>query len=323
MANTPNKDLEEPVHGSEVDTWDQPLNDNFTKMDLAFGGSTTLNAAGASGNVAFTVAQATPPTIIVSGLPVGNVNYRLASGIGGCWSVSNVTTGGFTITFESLGGGSAVEIPAGVNTLISCDGTSRGMVYSSEADPPDFILVEEQTPGGTLPYVAFTDLTTGDYQIRFRNLRAAIDQTFGLQFSTTNGASWISTAGDYNFVETTNTVDKTSATGQTTGAVTTFESPSGTSTYMHLGGAFGSVTVTAGTAGLSGVIDINILSGVPSTAHFVGEADTLLSGTYQWQKYEMSGNTRNNNTLKNAVRIVSNAASNITATKVSLYRYIA
>lgn len=322
MANTANKDLERPAHGSEVDTWDQPMNDNYGKIDLALGGSTTLNATGVTGAVALTVTQVTPPTIIVSGLPIGSVVYEMPTGVGGAWSVSNATTGGFVIAFTSLAGGDVLEIPAGVNTLISCDGTSRGMVYSSQTDPADraLTLVESQAPAGTLSYVAFTDLTAGDYQIRFRNMRSAAESPYGLQFSTDNGATWISSAGDYNFVGTLISVDKTSATGQATGSPTN-SNVSGADTYIPLGSGSSYVDIAAGTAGMGGVIDINVMSGVPTTAHLVGEADTVLSGTHKWQSYDIAGNARANNTLKNAVRIVSTNASVITATDVSLYRY--
>lgn len=197
---TPNKDLEQPAHGSEVNTWDSPLNDNFSKLDQAFGGSTVLNATGATGAVAFTLAQATPPTIIVSGLPIADVTYQLPSGVGGTWTVSNATTGGFAIKFQSLAGGSALEIPAGFNTLISCDGTSRGMVYSSEIDPTfrALELISTQTANGTSDVLQWTGLSGfTNYLLVVAGLRPVISSSSGiLQFGTGGAPTWL-TSGYY------------------------------------------------------------------------------------------------------------------------------
>jgi hypothetical protein len=123
---TTNKHLEEPANGDYVNTWSTPVNANFTAIDTAFGGQTTLNAVSASGIVALTLSQYLPPIIFVTGALTANVNYQFPTGVGGRWSVVNSTTGAFTITFSSAGGGSAIVIPQGSTISIICDGTNVG-----------------------------------------------------------------------------------------------------------------------------------------------------------------------------------------------------
>lgn len=212
--STVNKDLEQPAHGSEVNTWDEPLNDNFGKLDLAFGGSTTLNAAGGSGNVDLTVTQVTPPTLIVSGLPVGNVTYRIPATVGGTWIVSNNTTGGFDIGFVSLSGGSTVVIPPGINTLISCDGTSRGVVQSSQTDPADraLVFIETLTANDTSDVLEWTGLSGYDNYLLLieRLLPASGSPLCRLQFGQGGSPTWI-TSGYYALETGTTAVGATVA----------------------------------------------------------------------------------------------------------------
>lgn len=132
---TANKALFTPPHNADVDVWEVPVNANWQALDLAFGGSTSLNAGTLSGNQALTVNQYTPLTLIISGTPSGAITYVVPSGVGGQWVVSNSTSGGQTVGIASAAGGSTVVIPAGTNLLVSCDGTSRGMVRSISTPP--------------------------------------------------------------------------------------------------------------------------------------------------------------------------------------------
>lgn len=133
---TPNKSLEKPASGSYVNTWDVPVNTDWDAIDAAFGGTTTLNAVGASGTVTLLVAQYRPPTIIVTGLLTANVNYQLPAGVGGQWVVFNNTTGAFTITFSSAtGGGTSAVISQGFRSLIYCDGTNVALGITSPSNP--------------------------------------------------------------------------------------------------------------------------------------------------------------------------------------------
>lgn len=128
---TPNKGVEKPGSGDYVDQWATPVNADWDVIDTSFGGITNLSATGQSGIVALTVDQYRPPNVNITGVLTANVSYRLPSGVGGQWSVANNTSGAFTITFSSGGGGTVVPVLQGYRTLVICDGTN--VVYSQTA----------------------------------------------------------------------------------------------------------------------------------------------------------------------------------------------
>ena len=313
MTNTPNKNLERPAHGADVDSWDVNLNSNFTITDSAFGGSTTLNATGASGNVSFTQSQATPPTIIVSGVPVGAVNYQLPSGIGGTWIVSNNTTGGFAITFESLGGGSTVTILPGINTPISCDGTSRGMVYSAQLDPQLFALnlISTKTANNTGTTLAWTglDSTYTNYMLIVQGIRAA--SFISLQFGTGGGPTWL-TSGYYHG-HTFNNLN--SSSGSTI---------SGQYTQNAAGipiDAFGLTTNLIGMNATYDIYNVPSLNGLyTSTTLRSFSVNTSNPDPTTQLGLDFAGGVVLNGTAKTAIRLISDSGNLIDGT-ASLYGY--
>ncbi len=121
---TPNKNIDYPVAGSYNNTWAVPLQGNWLAIDTAFGGKSTISVTGiAAGTYVLTIAQYTPPNIVFGGTLGGNLVYSLPTGVGGMWSVWNSTTGAFTLTFASGGGGSLV-IPQGQRVYLVCDGAN-------------------------------------------------------------------------------------------------------------------------------------------------------------------------------------------------------
>lgn len=129
---TGNKQLEQPAYNSYPNTWGiGPLNDNFGYIDLALGGSTSLNATGLGGTtVDLSATQCRPLTLVITGTPGGIVTYRVPAGIGGQWVVRNGTSGGYAVRIISAAGGTYSSVDASTNKLVSCDGTSTGMVDS-------------------------------------------------------------------------------------------------------------------------------------------------------------------------------------------------
>lgn len=121
---TQNISIERPDHGGAVDTWDVPVNADWDTIDTVFGGVTNINAVAASGTVVLTLTQYRPRVIVITGLLTANVNYQFPSGIGGQWSIYNNTTGAFSITTSSGGGGLSLTILQGFSTLVWCDGTN-------------------------------------------------------------------------------------------------------------------------------------------------------------------------------------------------------
>lgn len=124
MASTfsKNKNLEIPANGDYVGNWSIPVNADWTAIDTAFGGLTTLNATSASGNVSLNSTQYTPPDIIITGTPAGNVSYQLPGNIGGFWSVQNSATGNATVGISSAGGGNSTNLAQGYRTGVISDG---------------------------------------------------------------------------------------------------------------------------------------------------------------------------------------------------------
>ena len=121
MATT-NKGLTQPAIGSSG--WGLPLNEDYGDIDQAFGGVTSINVTGVTATpVVLTLDQYQSLTIKFSGTLTANVTYQLPAGVGGRWIVQNNTTGTFSITMASLGGGATFPAVAGYTNFFS-DGTN-------------------------------------------------------------------------------------------------------------------------------------------------------------------------------------------------------
>lgn len=123
---TPNKSLELPAYNDYVDSWNTPVNADFTAIDAALGGVTNLNATASSGDITLTSTQYRPLQIIVGGTLTANVRYLIPANVGGQWTVTNNTSGAFTLRIASAAGGSDIILLSGTTT-VSCDGTATGM----------------------------------------------------------------------------------------------------------------------------------------------------------------------------------------------------
>lgn len=122
---TTNKSLDLPANGEYPNAWDVPVNQNFTDIDTALGGLTSISVTGvAAATVTLTRTQYLPPQITFSGTIGGDLNYQLPSGVGGEWLILNSTTGAHTLTISSGGAGTSVVILQGGATSIGCDGTN-------------------------------------------------------------------------------------------------------------------------------------------------------------------------------------------------------
>jgi hypothetical protein len=129
---TVNKNIQQPAAGSFNNIWDEPVNADWEIIDQAFGGNTIINVTGASGVVALTVTQYTPPNIVFDGTLSANVTYVLPTGVGGMWSIFNQTTGAFVLSFAVAGGGGS-GVQQGQRTLFVCDGDSMFLADTAPA----------------------------------------------------------------------------------------------------------------------------------------------------------------------------------------------
>lgn len=138
---TVNKNIEKPAYNdyaSDPTGWTTPVNNDWDIIDKGFGGVLTLTST--SGTVTLTAANYQNLIIQSSAILVGNVIYRIPSGVGGQWIVRNNTTGAYSMTFDSAGGGTSVTIGQGSVETIYSDGTN---IRTSKT-------ITEQIPSGLI-----------------------------------------------------------------------------------------------------------------------------------------------------------------------------
>jgi microcystin-dependent protein len=63
---------------------------------------------------------------VISGTLTANVRYLIPASVGGQWTVTNSTSGAFTLSVASAAGGVDITLLSGT-TIVSCDGTATGM----------------------------------------------------------------------------------------------------------------------------------------------------------------------------------------------------
>lgn len=130
---TTNKSIEKPAYNdyaTNATGWTSPVNADWDVIDRSLGGVQVMNPTGVSGSVTLTTAQYQAPIIVIgtsiSGVATltDNVTYQIPSGVGGVWTVYNNTTGSFTVTISSGGGGTSVLLQQGYATALNSDGTN-------------------------------------------------------------------------------------------------------------------------------------------------------------------------------------------------------
>jgi hypothetical protein len=133
VSFTPNKNLQIPASGSFNNAWAAPVNLNFSEIDTALGGNTLIDVTGVTaGTYILTLAQYQPVNIEFAGPMSGNLTYVLPTGVGGLWTVGNLTSGAFTITFGIVGGVGPI-IPQGFRSLVISNGANS--VFADSAGP--------------------------------------------------------------------------------------------------------------------------------------------------------------------------------------------
>lgn len=118
---TVNTSLATPIRGSDVGTWDLPVNGNFTIIDSMFGGVTTVAVSG--GTVTLLSSQGQQAVVRLTGTSSANVNVVLSSIIKG-WTFDNqvVPAGGFSVFVLTPGSTFALGLQPGQNDIFY-DGT--------------------------------------------------------------------------------------------------------------------------------------------------------------------------------------------------------
>ena len=116
---TTNKGFEQPAPGDYVNAWATPVNNNWDAIDNSLGGTSEINVTATAGPIiTLQESQYQPPNIEIFGTLAVNLNYQLPTGVGGMWSISNTTTGNFTVTF-SIAAGNAIVLNQGRQLIVS------------------------------------------------------------------------------------------------------------------------------------------------------------------------------------------------------------
>jgi hypothetical protein len=140
--------LIEPGNGDYVNTWDQPVNNNWSILDAALGDFTTVTLT--SGTVTLGPNGWGPSAtntyqnlgLKLTGSLSGNSTVVIPAGVGGFWIVENNTSGSFTVTLSTaVVGGINLEIPQGYKASVFSDGTN---IHSTNS------IGAFQSTGGTI-----------------------------------------------------------------------------------------------------------------------------------------------------------------------------
>ena len=138
---TTNVLLAVPTRGSDVGTWDVPVNANSTAIDGFIGGVVSIALTNAPVTLSAPTGSVTPGAgpyqsqnriLKFTGTLSGNVAVTLP--MPGEYTVQNLTTGNFVVTFVAVGAGNVVATPQGSVMKIWNDGT-------------DVWLIKNQIPG--------------------------------------------------------------------------------------------------------------------------------------------------------------------------------
>jgi hypothetical protein len=152
---TPNKNIQEPASGSFNNAWATPVNANWSIIDEAFGGVTSIVVTGVSGTTVLTTTQYTPLILEFTGTATANLIYEIPSGVGGMWAISNTASGAFTITIRTGSSGSSVTL-ASAWTVVVSDGFGA---YSVPFVPTAFSQITGQVTSAQIASVAGSLIT--------------------------------------------------------------------------------------------------------------------------------------------------------------------
>ena len=244
---TPNKNLELPGYNDYVDSWNTPINADFTAVDTALGGVTNLNATAVSGDVTLTSTQYRPSQIIVTGTLTANVRYLIPASVGGQWTVTNSTSGAFTLKIASAAGGSDITLPSGT-TIVSCDGTAGGMRLSITSTGVAKVDSFSGGSTGLTPAVATTGAVT------LAGTLGVSNGGTGLTAAPVSGQIPIGNGTGYTLAQLTAGSGVTITNGA--GSVTIAATGGGTVTSVNVSGGSTGLTTSGGPVTTSGTITL-------------------------------------------------------------------
>ena len=167
--------LEEPGLGDYTNDWNIPVNSNFTVIDAAIGGSTTV--AFTNTNVTLSVAQAAYFSIVCSGTLTANVALILPGTIGGRRTIFNQCSGAYTLTVLNGAGDTGGGVVVGQGFITPVVLTAGRAYYDAYGSTPPGTLLQfagvTSPPGFLLTYGQAISRST------YSQLWATIGTTWG------------------------------------------------------------------------------------------------------------------------------------------------
>ena len=129
---TTKSNLTQPAYNSS--NWNTPLNANFGVIDNALGNSSAI--AITSLDITLTTDQAQNMRLVLSGTLTGNRVLYLPNSITGMWIVTNGTSGAYTVTVKSDGGGTTgTVVTQGYSTMIFAAVSGSSVeVFAADSD---------------------------------------------------------------------------------------------------------------------------------------------------------------------------------------------
>ena len=259
---TTNKAIEKPANNSYIGTWNVPINNDWDIIDSAFGG--TYNVSLSSSNVTLTQTNVQNTFINLSGTLTANVTVYFPSGVSGFYIVGNFTSGAYTVTLASAGGGLlTVTATSLANTFIWSTGTNILLASNAglTATSP-LSLVGSILSLGTVPVTK-----GGTGQTTFTDGQLLIGN------SSTSGLTPATLTAGANVTITNSNGAITIASGFTPGGAATYtglQTFTGTTTNLaELLTNAGEVVTLSGT-GLSGTFNYDVTT--QSVAYSTGNA---------------------------------------------------
>jgi hypothetical protein len=125
---TTNKALEKSGYNDYINSWNVPTNSGWDITDACFGG--TYSIALTNSNVTLTQTNCQNARIRMTGALSANIVIYFPAAVGGFFIVQNSTSGAYTITLASAGGGTYVTAGQSQSTFIFSDGTN--IIYADD-----------------------------------------------------------------------------------------------------------------------------------------------------------------------------------------------
>lgn len=120
-----------PSRGTDVGTWDSPVNNDLNALDGYLGGFQIISASNAP--ITLTAPSGTPtpsggPTqaqnSILSFTGTLTANVQVTLPLPGTYQIENLTTGNFVLSFRAVGSGQVIGLDQGMSERIYNDGTN-------------------------------------------------------------------------------------------------------------------------------------------------------------------------------------------------------